>query len=79
LIEGAVEVEEPNDRQVNIAKARHMAGATAVEVMKLIFDRRLAWKGAWADVPTSMPSFSMSTNVDRRQMIDPLDLDRSKT
>jgi hypothetical protein len=22
-----------------------MAGATAVEVMKLIFDRRLAWKG----------------------------------
>lgn len=45
LLAGAVEVERPTERQVNIIKARHMAGATAVEVLKLVFGGKLAWKG----------------------------------
>jgi len=45
LTGGAVEIEHPNDRQVDISTARHMAGVTTVDVLKLIFDRRLAWKG----------------------------------
>ncbi|QQR39002.1 TniQ family protein [Devosia rhizoryzae] len=45
LLDGAIEIEEPNDRQVDIGTARHMAGATTVDVLKLIFENRLGWKG----------------------------------
>jgi hypothetical protein len=48
LLDGAIEIEEPTDRQVDIATARHMAGATTVDVLKLIFDNRLGWKGCLA-------------------------------
>lgn len=48
LMDGAVEVTEPTDRQVDIPTARHMAGATTVDVLKLIFARRLGWKGRLA-------------------------------
>lgn len=45
LMDGAVEITHPSDRQVDIPTARHMAGATTVDVLKLIFDKRLRWKG----------------------------------
>ena len=45
LLDGAVEVDDPTERQVDIATARHMAGATTVDVLKLIFENRLGWKG----------------------------------
>jgi hypothetical protein len=45
LMESAVEVAVPGPRQVDIPTARHMAGATTVDVLKLIFGKRLAWKG----------------------------------
>lgn len=48
LLEGAVEIEAPNDRQVDIATARHIAGATTVQVLKLIFEKRIGWKGRLA-------------------------------
>ncbi|MGV8855629.1 MAG: TniQ family protein [Devosia sp.] len=45
LFDGAVEIHEPNDRQVDIPTARHIAGTTTVDVLKLIFDKRIGWKG----------------------------------
>lgn len=45
LLDGAVDVEEPGPRQLGILAARHAAGCTAVEVLRLIFGKRLTWKG----------------------------------
>ncbi|MGV8954182.1 MAG: TniQ family protein [Cypionkella sp.] len=48
LLDGAVDVAEPTERQVDITTARHLAGATTVDVLKLIFEKRIGWKGLHA-------------------------------
>lgn len=45
LLEGAVEVETPGPRQLGIIAARHAAGCTTAELLRLVFERRLKWKG----------------------------------
>lgn len=48
LLDGAVEVETPSSRQVDIARARHVSLASNTEIMRFIFDNRLKWKGRLA-------------------------------
>jgi hypothetical protein len=48
LLEGAVEVETPTSRQVDIMRARHVSLASNTEIMRFIFDKRLKWKGRLA-------------------------------
>lgn len=45
LLEGAVEVETPGSPQLGIIAVRHAAGCTTAELLRLVFKRRLKWKG----------------------------------
>lgn len=45
LLDGAVDVSTPDKRQLGIIDARHAAGCTTAEVLRLVFEKRLRWKG----------------------------------
>lgn len=45
LFEGAVDVEEPTDRQLPLARARHVSLASHVEILHFILDEKVTWKG----------------------------------
>ncbi len=48
LFEGAADVETPAERQVPMMRARHLALASHVEILRFILDGKLTWKGRLA-------------------------------
>ncbi|MGB3643575.1 MAG: TniQ family protein [Mesorhizobium sp.] len=48
LFEGAHEIFEPGERQVDVTEARRAATCTIPDLLNMIFDGRLAWKGRLA-------------------------------